>query len=55
MKNKFNKDIIETSIGASILPVGMKAIKSEGAIGSATSTVMSVGMLKKTGKKFGVL
>ena len=51
---KFIKNTIDTSVGASILPVGMGAIRGEGSMGSAASTVMVTGLVKKTGKKFGV-
>lgn len=51
MKN-YNKKLINNTIGAAILPIGMNAIKGEGQLGAATSTVMGAGFLKKTSKDF---
>ena len=51
---KFNKNMIETSVGAVILPAGFHAIDEAdmGSMGRATRTVMSAGFVKKASKKF---
>lgn len=55
-KDKFVKNTMEMTIGASILPVGMSAVSGAGmgALGTATNLTMQTGLLKKGGKKFGV-
>lgn len=51
---KYNKEIIKTSIGAAILPVGMSAIDNAnlGTLGTVAKTAMVGGFVSNKAKKF---
>ena len=53
MGKKFNKDILEAGIGASIIPTTLGAIDSAdmGALGTASKVAVTGGFALKLGKK----